>query len=125
MAPTLTGSRTLLRVTLVSVSIALMLLVIGIAAPFFLWKEDPDRRCVLQAEDLAPAGAPPLTEATEAQVRGETTIVPLMLRCSWPVEGDHVWTDDGWSRTLIVYGGTTLAVGGIYASVRSKRKHGG
>ena len=125
MASTSTGSRHLLRVTLVSVSIALLLLAMAVAAPFLFWKEDPARRCVLQSAELAPPAALPLTEATEAEVRGERTIVPLMLRCSWPVEDGRVWTDDGWSRSLIVYGGTALAVGGIYASMRSRRKHGG
>ncbi|MDT3329256.1 hypothetical protein Q9S78_01110 [Microbacterium sp. KSW-18] len=125
MAPTSTGNRKLLRVTLLTVSIVLLLLVGAVAAPFLFWKEDPDRRCVLQTKELAPPAALPLTEATEAEVRGETTVFPLMLRCSWPVEDGRVWTDDGWSRTLIVYGGMALAVGGIYASVRSKRKIGG
>ncbi len=119
MATTSTGNHKLLRVTLLTVSIVLLLLVGAVAAPFLFWKEDPDRRCVLQTKELAPSAALPLTEATEAQVRGETTVLPLMLRCSWPVEDGRVWTDDGWSRTLIVYGGIALAVGGIYASVRS------
>ncbi len=81
------------------------------ASTFFL-VESADRECLDRAAQLAPDDVLRLNERNSTMVTGELTELPLGIRCSWPTERGTVWTDDGWGRTLIAWGGIATGVAG-------------
>lgn len=101
-------------------ALALLFFAGATAVPHLFWKEDPAYRCVSQAQDYAPSDVLPLSEAQQSSVRGELTLIPLGLRCGWPADGRYIWTDDGWARTVSVYGGAVVSIGGLIAFARTR-----
>lgn len=84
----------------------------------YMFYDSADRRCLDSYEEIAPQNVDFLSEEKESLVKGEVTSFPIGIRCSWPTSQGIVWTDDGWSRTFVVYGGLLAAGAGLAFAIR-------
>ncbi len=109
----------LVRVLLVALAAFGLYAALAASASQLLWKENPDYRCVAQLDSMAPPGVHDLDDGAISKVRGELTLIPIGLRCWWPI-GGGVWTDDGWARTLIAGGGLMGCAVALVVFAKSK-----